>query len=105
MTTQQRLLEFIVTVEEMEANRVYPDCLCASLDIGTEAESNEEIFGIPHLDRDALKSFLVTFRRFTLQGDACFLDRVYEDALDHFRSSRIERWIKLSRARVTSANT
>jgi hypothetical protein len=93
---ERRLRDFITTVQELERNRFY-EALWVSLHI------DEESFSLPDLDLDGLKSFLVTFRRFTLQNDPCSIDSIHADALKQFRGRKAERWIRLSMRRVQHA--
>jgi len=98
MTKKERLVEFVATVEELEKNRFYPECLryVLTLDLPPKALSLT-------MDHDAFKSFLIVFRRFFLHKDDCRIDRVYDASLIELRGTKKERWIRLSQRRMEFA--
>jgi hypothetical protein len=105
ITPEERLREFVTAVRELERNRFFPACLSGILNYGLAIENDRSsvTLAITHLDTDALKSFLVTFRRFTMDKETCSLVKVYDAALKTLRGSRAERLIRLSQARVQHA--
>jgi hypothetical protein len=104
MSPLERLREFSEAVAELERNRFYPDCLSGILHIGLDLPANPSaIFEMRELDPDALKSFLVTFRKLTVDSEVIALDKVYRDASKVLRGSSVERWLKLSQVRVKYA--
>jgi hypothetical protein len=102
MTDKQRIAKFIEAVEKLERNRFYPECLVHQLRV--DLPPDMRTFSLD-FDEDALKSFLVTFRRFFLQNDDCYVDGVYKSLHREFRHTKTERWIRLSEKRMRAART
>jgi hypothetical protein len=109
ISPEERLVEFVEAVAVLERNKFFPACLRSTLHVdlakpgdGQYGQSSVTL-AMTDLDTDSLKSFLVTFRRFTMVKDICALGKVHNAALTIMRGSKAERWIRLSKIRIKYA--
>lgn len=99
---QDRLREFIVAVEVLEGNKHYPACLDGILHLGLDFSGGSPLPSaeMREFDPDLLKTYLVTFRRFTLSNDACFLPSVLHAAATLFKGTKTETRITKAMNRI-----
>ena len=105
ITPEERIREFIEAALILEKNKFYPACLSGTLHLGLGIVdgSHSMTMSLTNVDIDSLKSFLVTFRKFTMKKETVCFSTVHRAALKLRAESPMVRWVEASRKRVIFA--
>jgi hypothetical protein len=101
MPREDRLNEFELTAQQLEDFKHYSQCLAGILNLGLDlSDGGQLLTGVmTGVDLDDLRGYLVAFRKFTMDRETVFVQKVYRDALKEYEGSRIAGWLKRSQKR------